>query len=121
MKLVLQIAGGILLAVLILGVAYRLYTTPSKDEQDAEWQRAHIELCEEVGNAARREAIAVGDAERASGDREEALKTYANADHTYQMAVKDCLAPHPVERTEHRCAAGTVQDDKGDCWAAERQ
>ena len=71
------------------------------------------------GESARKVAFAVGAAERASGDRGAGLKTYADADHTYRMVVQDCLAPHPVERTEHHRGIGTVPDDKGNCWGGQ--
>jgi cbb3-type cytochrome oxidase subunit 3 len=118
MKVILQIAGGILLAMVVMGVVYHVYTTPSKAEVDAEWQRIRLESCEQVGDAARKEAIAAGDVGDARGERKAAFKTRQSLDNVYHKAVRDCLEPHSEERTEHHCAIGTVPDDKGNCWAA---
>jgi hypothetical protein len=119
MKLTIQVACGILLATGVLAVVYHVYATPSKSELDVERQHNAMALCEQVGDAARRESITIASLEDARGEHTAALKTRQNSDDVYHKAVSDCLAPHAAEeRTEHHCAVGTVADDKGNCWAA---
>jgi len=95
MKLILQIASGILLAAVVLGIFYRIYTAPSKDELDRRFQKVMLDACADIAKV---QGVKAGqDCERDYFERQKA---------------------HGEPEQRRHCAAGTVPDDKGNCWAA---